>query len=108
MMEKEYLNYLNFSLGSCGEFHSCYESFHQAVQISDDEYEELDSLHYKVENELIRLIESLKEKNLVKSLPIIGMNLYPIGAFFGDWQELQLLFEAAGKSPVIPDVLLPP
>ena len=60
---KEYLNYLNFSLGSCGEFHSCYESFHQAVQISDDEYEELDCLHYKVENELIRLIESLKEKN---------------------------------------------
>jgi hypothetical protein len=33
------------------------------VQISNDEYEKLDSLHYKVENELIRLIESLKEKN---------------------------------------------
>jgi len=27
---KEYLNYLNFALGSCGEFHSCYESFKQA------------------------------------------------------------------------------
>jgi four helix bundle protein len=24
---KEYLNYLNIALGSCGEFHSCYESF---------------------------------------------------------------------------------
>jgi len=24
---KEYLNYLNFALGSCGEFHSCYVSF---------------------------------------------------------------------------------
>ena len=42
---------------------SYYESFHQAVQINDDEYEELDRLHYKVENELIRLIDSLKEKN---------------------------------------------
>jgi four helix bundle protein len=24
---KEYLNYLNIALGSCGEFHSCYSSF---------------------------------------------------------------------------------
>ncbi len=24
---KEYLNHLNIALGSCGEFHSCYESF---------------------------------------------------------------------------------
>ena len=29
---KEYLNYLNIALGSCGEFHSCYESFKQADQ----------------------------------------------------------------------------
>jgi four helix bundle protein len=27
---KEYLNHLNFALASCGEFHSCYESFKQA------------------------------------------------------------------------------
>jgi four helix bundle protein len=33
---KEYLNYLNFALGSCGEFHSCYESFKQADQIRGD------------------------------------------------------------------------
>jgi four helix bundle protein len=30
---KEYLNYLNFALGSCGEFHSCYVSFKQSDQI---------------------------------------------------------------------------
>ena len=59
---KEYLNHLNFSLGSCGEFHSCYVSFQKAGQISQDEYEELDQLHYKVENELLRLIESLQNK----------------------------------------------
>jgi four helix bundle protein len=59
---KEYLNYLNFALASCGEFHSCYVSFKQAGQISDDEYEQLDTLHYKVENELLRLIESLQKK----------------------------------------------
>ena len=59
---KEYLNHLNFALGSCGEFHSCYVSFKQACQISDDEYEQLDKIHYKVENELLKLIESLQRK----------------------------------------------
>jgi four helix bundle protein len=59
---KEYLNHLNIALGSCGEFHSCYESCRQADQISEEEYEELDILHYKVENQLLRLIESLQRK----------------------------------------------
>ena len=59
---KEYLNHLNIALGSCGEFHSCYESFKQANQITDNEYEQLDQLHYKVENELLKLIESLQKK----------------------------------------------
>jgi len=53
---------LNIGLGSCGEFHSCYESCMRADQISEEEYEELDVLHYKVENQLLRLIESLQRK----------------------------------------------
>jgi four helix bundle protein len=61
---KEYLNYLNIALGSCGEFHSSYCSFHQAQQITDKEYEELDELHYKVENGLIRLVGSLQKKQI--------------------------------------------
>ena len=59
---KEYLNHLNFALGSCGEFHSCCESFNQAGQITDEEYEQLDGLHYKVENALLKLIESLQKR----------------------------------------------
>jgi four helix bundle protein len=59
---KEYLNHLNIALSSCGEFYSSYESCMQAGQISEDEYEELDILHYKVENQLLRLIESLQRK----------------------------------------------
>ena len=59
---KEYLNHLNIPLGSCGEFHSCFVSFKQANQITDDEYEQLDQLHYKVENTLLKLIESLQKK----------------------------------------------
>ncbi len=59
---KEYLNHLNIALGSCGEFYSCYESCKQAGQIKEDEYERLDQLHYKVENGLLKLIESLQKK----------------------------------------------
>ncbi len=59
---KEYLNHLNIALGSCGEFHSCYESCWHAGQITEEEHEELDELHYKVENELLKLIESLQRK----------------------------------------------
>ena len=59
---KEYLNHLNIALGSCGEFHSCYCSFKQAGQITDEEYEKLDNLHYKVENALLKLIKSLQRK----------------------------------------------
>jgi len=53
---------LNFGLGSCGEFHSCYDSFKKAGQITDQQYEELDSLHFRVENGLINLIKSLQKK----------------------------------------------
>ena len=59
---KEYMNYLNFSLSSCGELNSCYESFFLAGQITKEQYEELDKLHYKVENGLINLIKSLQRK----------------------------------------------
>lgn len=59
---KEYLNFLNIALASCGEFHSSYYSFLQAKQISEDDFENIDKLHYKVENQLIKLIESLQNK----------------------------------------------
>ena len=68
---KEYLNHLNIALGSCGEFHPCYESFKQAGQITEEEYERLDQLHYKVENGLLKRIESLQKKQTV-----------------GDWEEI--------------------
>ena len=59
---KEYLNFLNYALGSCGEFHSSYSACHKAGQFTDEEFEELDTMHYKVENKLIKLIESLQIK----------------------------------------------
>lgn len=59
---KEYLNFLNYSLGSCGEFHSCYVACYRAKQISDKSFELLDVQHYKVENKLLKLIESIQRK----------------------------------------------
>ena len=61
---KEYLNLLNIALASCGEFHSCYESFSQAGQIAQKQYEDLDDMHYQVENKLIRLVTSLQKKQI--------------------------------------------
>src|SRR5210317_637102 len=58
---KEYLNYLNIALGSCGEFHSSSVGFMTANQITEKEHEQLEQLHYKVENELLKLIESLQK-----------------------------------------------
>ena len=59
---KEYLNFLNIALGSSGEFHSCLVSFLKAEQITKDQFEKLDELHYKTENQLIQLIKSLQQK----------------------------------------------
>lgn len=59
---KEYLNHLNIALGSCGEFYSCYNSFREAELLDKKEYENIDKLHYKLENELLKLIKSLQMK----------------------------------------------
>lgn len=59
---KEYLYFLNIALGSSGEYHSCISSFYKASQLTKEEFEQLDELHYKTENELIQLIKSLQKK----------------------------------------------
>jgi len=59
---KEYLNFLNIALGSSGEFHSSCVSMVKSHQITKEDFEVLDKLHYKIENELINLIKSLQRK----------------------------------------------
>ncbi len=58
----EYHRFLNIALGSSGEYHSSIFSFSQANQITKGEFEQLDKLHYKTENELIQLIKSIQKK----------------------------------------------
>jgi four helix bundle protein len=59
---KEYLYFLNVALASSAEFHSCIVSFYKANQIKKEDFEQIDKLHYKTENELIQLVKSLHKK----------------------------------------------
>ena len=44
---KEYLVFLNYSLGSSSEYFSSIYSFNKANQLSENEFEELNNLHTK-------------------------------------------------------------
>ncbi|HJN06104.1 MAG TPA: four helix bundle protein [Bacteroidales bacterium] len=63
---KEYLNFLNIALGSCGELNSSMISFHAVDILSDDNYELFDDLHYKTENGLLTLAKSMQTKIINK------------------------------------------
>lgn len=59
---KEYLNFLNIARGSLGEGVSGFLNYHQADHLNAEQFEALDSLAYKLENGLIKLIEALERK----------------------------------------------
>ena len=58
----EYLNFLNIALGSLGESVSGLHAYHKSEQISEDEFQKLDSLAFKLENGLLKLVASLEQK----------------------------------------------
>ncbi|OGV53827.1 MAG: hypothetical protein A2X45_08525 [Lentisphaerae bacterium GWF2_50_93] len=60
---KEYLNFLSIAKGSLGESVSGIHAYHKAGQLDDNQFESLDSLSFKLENGLLKLIESLERKN---------------------------------------------
>ena len=59
---REYLNFLNIALGSLGESVSAFIAYQRSGQIPKSKFEELDSLAFKLENGLLRLVESLELK----------------------------------------------
>ncbi|HUI06580.1 MAG TPA: four helix bundle protein [Verrucomicrobiae bacterium] len=59
---REYLQFLNVALGSLGESVSGLHAYKQAGQLAEPEFEELDALAYKLENGLLKLVESLERK----------------------------------------------
>jgi four helix bundle protein len=60
---KEYLQFLNFGLSSAGESVSGLHAYRNADQISQADFERLDTVAWKLENGLKRLIESLQSKH---------------------------------------------
>ena len=59
---REYLNFLNIALSSLGESVSGLYAYKKAKQISEEDFQTLDTLAYKHENGLLKLIESLESK----------------------------------------------
>lgn len=59
---KEYLQHLNVALGSAGESVSALHVYLPAEHISAAQFESMDALTFKLENELKKLIESLQLK----------------------------------------------
>ena len=58
----EYLKFLYIALGSLGESVSGLQACRLTNQITQDEFEGLDALAYKLENGLLKLVESLEQK----------------------------------------------
>lgn len=59
---REYLNFLNIGLGSLGESVSGITACRKSEQITEDQFQKLDSLAYKLENGLLKLVKSLEQK----------------------------------------------
>jgi four helix bundle protein len=83
---REYLNFLNFALGSLGESVSGLFAYRNAQQILETDFESLNALAFKLENGLLKLVESIERKEMQ-----------------GDWVDHLVLKEsnvAYGREPV--------
>lgn len=60
---REYIHYLYIALGSLGESVSGYHAYLTADQLSEEAFETLDQLAFKLENGLLRLVEALERKH---------------------------------------------
>lgn len=59
---KEYIHYLYIALGSLGESVSAQIAYSEAGQLASEQFEKLDALAYKIENGMLRLVQSLEAK----------------------------------------------
>lgn len=61
---REYLQSLNYALGSLGESVSGLIACRRAEQITENDFEPLNALAFKLENGLLKLVESLERKKM--------------------------------------------
>ena len=59
---REYLQFLNICLGSLGESVSGFQAYRKAEQITEEDFNALNDLSFKLENGLLKLVESLEHK----------------------------------------------
>lgn len=59
---KEYLQFLYIALASLGETLTRAIGLVTTEQISSEQFESIDKLHYEVENKLLKLVESVEKK----------------------------------------------
>lgn len=59
---KEYIQFLYIALASMSETLTRSVGLREIGFITEKQFQEIDSLHYEIENKLIRLIESLEKK----------------------------------------------
>jgi four helix bundle protein len=62
---REYMQFLNFALGSLGESVSGLIAYHKAGQLQPADFDSLNALAFKIENGLLKLVESLERKEVV-------------------------------------------
>jgi four helix bundle protein len=61
---REYLQSLNYALGSLGESVSGLIAYRRAEQIAEKDFAPRDCLAFKLENGLLKLVESLERKEV--------------------------------------------
>ncbi|MSP37128.1 MAG: four helix bundle protein [Deltaproteobacteria bacterium] len=61
---REYLNFLTIALASLGENVSGFHAYREAEQITEEEFVTLNKLAFKIENGLLKLVETLERKKL--------------------------------------------
>ena len=61
---REYLNFLNIALASLGECVSGLYAYREAGQITTEEFDGLNEIAFKLENGLLKRVESLERKKL--------------------------------------------
>ena len=88
---KEYIQFLYTALGSLGESVSGFVAFDAARQIPPTTFEALDALAFKLENGLLKLVESLERKRNT-----------------GDWQDTLIVQESNELYEIEPTPIPPP
>jgi four helix bundle protein len=61
---REYLQFLNFALGSLGESVSGLIAYHKTGRLPPADFDSLNALAFKLENGLLKLVESLERKEM--------------------------------------------